>query len=564
MSDTAPKITVKFLSDWHIGSGTGRTGDVDRLVRRDRYHTPFVPGKTITGILRDACERVAHALDSDSRTTAAESETTENPTWTDWVTFLFGNHPKPGAIIPPAPAHLHISSAHLPTELRKAIANKPALQSALTFVKPGVKIDSVSGTAEDKHFRLVEMARGGISLQASYSLEGLKDATEEQMAAQALLVAGAAVVERMGSKRRRGAGRCTLSIGSFSLKQALKTLQDNSVPPAPPDSQPKPTTEAYADDSVTEKGWTTIPVTLVTQQPVIISKGTVGNVVQSLDYIPGTHLLPIVARHLGSQGVDVREAIAKSHLIITNALPSIDGRATAPTPFAWFYEKQTSNLARALGNGEKQRTYLNATNKLWGEPEDGKQRKQFRGSYITPEFVTDSTTADSKAVERVEVSLGIETHNTVDDTSQRPTSDVGGVYSYQAIPIGTKLRAELRLHPALCAQLKGEPKQWFASLHQQTHSVGVSRKDEYGNLRLEIGQPVLTKELSTSEQKSDCVDSSKTDSSELENSKVLVWLTSDLLLRNQWLQPTSRVEDLLQALTEALQLPAGSLTELPF
>ena len=29
--------------------------------------------------------------------------------------------------------------------------------------------------------------------------------------------------------------------------------------------------------------------------------------------------------------------------------------------------------------------------------------------------------------------MSVQTHNTVEDQSQRPTSDIGGVYSYEAI-----------------------------------------------------------------------------------------------------------------------------------
>lgn len=56
-------LTVEFLADWHVGEGAGRPGHVDRLVRRDPADgLPFLPAKTLTGILRDAAEAVAHGL----------------------------------------------------------------------------------------------------------------------------------------------------------------------------------------------------------------------------------------------------------------------------------------------------------------------------------------------------------------------------------------------------------------------------------------------------------------------------------------------------------------------
>ena len=54
-----PILRLEFLSDWHVGSGTGRPGNVDRLVTRDASGLPYVPAKTLTGIWRDACvERI--------------------------------------------------------------------------------------------------------------------------------------------------------------------------------------------------------------------------------------------------------------------------------------------------------------------------------------------------------------------------------------------------------------------------------------------------------------------------------------------------------------------------
>jgi CRISPR-associated protein Csx10 len=61
MTGLPPAFTVQvhMLSDWIVGTGEGRVGDVDATVRRDADGLPFVPAKTLTGIWRDACEQVA-------------------------------------------------------------------------------------------------------------------------------------------------------------------------------------------------------------------------------------------------------------------------------------------------------------------------------------------------------------------------------------------------------------------------------------------------------------------------------------------------------------------------
>lgn len=47
---------ITFHTDWHCGSGLAAGADVDALVIKDRDGLPFVPGKTIKGLLREATE----------------------------------------------------------------------------------------------------------------------------------------------------------------------------------------------------------------------------------------------------------------------------------------------------------------------------------------------------------------------------------------------------------------------------------------------------------------------------------------------------------------------------
>ena len=44
--------TIEFFSYWHCGSGLSAGADVDSLVIKDAIGMPFVPGKTIKGLIR--------------------------------------------------------------------------------------------------------------------------------------------------------------------------------------------------------------------------------------------------------------------------------------------------------------------------------------------------------------------------------------------------------------------------------------------------------------------------------------------------------------------------------
>lgn len=49
---------IEFFTDWHCGSGLAAGADVDALVVKDSEDFPFVPGKTIKGLVREAIEVV--------------------------------------------------------------------------------------------------------------------------------------------------------------------------------------------------------------------------------------------------------------------------------------------------------------------------------------------------------------------------------------------------------------------------------------------------------------------------------------------------------------------------
>lgn len=50
--------TIKFHTYWHCGSGLSKGADLDSLVVKDSNGLPFVPGKTIKGLLKEAVEDI--------------------------------------------------------------------------------------------------------------------------------------------------------------------------------------------------------------------------------------------------------------------------------------------------------------------------------------------------------------------------------------------------------------------------------------------------------------------------------------------------------------------------
>lgn len=523
-------IQLQMNSDWHIGSGAGRPGDVDRLVRRDENDLPFIPAKTLTGIWRDACERAALGLDDG---TARETG------WSAWIPFLFGDQPgqpeEEALRIPkdrlelPRPAAFSVRTARFPQSLRDAIKAQSAVKEAVTFVKPGIAIDPRSGRARNDFLRFEEMARGGATLTAECRInwDDYKwDDDNQKLAATALLLAGAKLVERIGAKRRRGAGQCKMIVlESDELNTCWNWIESLNGADPPPPPATKQSEEASPQTASEADGWACVDLLIESKAPVIVSEQAVGNLVKTLDYIPGAHLLPILRRQLKDK-FDVNRAIFSGRLIVTNATVDVAGVAGRPTPFALFHEKVGGGLK--LGRG--------VYNRLCEDAEGKPQLKGHRSGYIGASPIKDDELPAFKTVK-----LEVEPHNVVEDKFQRPTEDVGGVYSYQVIGKGATLRAQLRVRKSL---LPKDDETWFARLNGD-HTIGRSKKDDYGAVCLKAS-------------KADCEEAKH----ELKN-ELTVWLLSHLLLRDERLRPTASIHHLAKALGEKLGVEKLGVTLQP-
>ncbi|MBM3275177.1 MAG: hypothetical protein FJZ00_08480, partial [Candidatus Sericytochromatia bacterium] len=508
------KAVLRMRSDWHIGSGAGRPGDVDRLVKRDVDGLPYVPAKTLTGIWRDACERVADGLDGEIPGVAHR-----------WVAFLFGRSESRGSV--PRPATLTVRAARFPDIIREALFERPELQAALTFVKPGVAIDPESGRALDTCLRFEEMARAGSVLEADCSLQMPGD-QDQVMVAKALLLAGATLVRRLGAKRRRGAGRCDLDLQRLEFPDWLAWLEALDPLPEPP--QTRGVAGPGVDLSVTRAGgdWQVAKLEIETLGPVIVPGKTIGNVVKSLDFIPGTYFLPLLMKKLNGT-VDTRLALAHGDLVVTNATPVVADEKGRPVPFALFHEKLGGGLHKGQG-------VLNRLCERGGAFHNRAVKAHRRG------FVSSSSA--TALPDFSSLALGIDTHNTIADEVQRPTGDVGGVYSYEFIPTGTRLRTEVRVRQELVGS---KASAWWAELSGE-YRIGRAKKDDYGRVRVTASRGDHPAEAQAMSQ-------------------ITVWLLSDLLIRDDRLRPTANPGALAKALQDALgvslavrEAPSGTAT----
>lgn len=187
------KLHLDLMHYWHVGTGSGRGGHLDAVVRRDELGLPLVPGRSLKGLLRDAVCK-AHALGwyGDA----------EDPS-----TLLFGSSSQAVSEGRSVPGTLRVSDARLPSALRDAIAarsdkERGVLVSAFYREMFSTAIDEHSGVAREHSLRGIEVA---VPCELIADLEALEPATESRWAET--VRTALPLLRAVGGHRTRGYGR---------------------------------------------------------------------------------------------------------------------------------------------------------------------------------------------------------------------------------------------------------------------------------------------------------------------------------------------------------------------
>lgn len=184
----------KFLSEWHCSSGLTGTSEIDLTVIKDDEGFPYIPGRTIKGLLRDFAQNIYESSKEDK--------------WGKFIENIFGSEGD-------APGKVIFSNAVISGNLKEKILkinddkNKPAVQYIYTG-RTFTKINENTGTAEDKTLRSIEFVIPLI-LVSEWHCSG--DIVSEDIDMLKICAKG---VKRLGLNRNRGFGRCEcLSIESI-------------------------------------------------------------------------------------------------------------------------------------------------------------------------------------------------------------------------------------------------------------------------------------------------------------------------------------------------------------
>lgn len=457
-------VTATAVSDWSIRAGYGLAKAIDSAVVRDVAGLPYIPAKTLVGLLRENSERLAESFDT--------ADPSGDAVWHEWVDFLFGSQPdrggvNPAAIVAPVPAALHAESLRLidtvdGSGLAENIGVSPReLQEALTIIRRSQKVDPVTGSTVDGSLRTEERARAGQVLHGNLSVTVPDDAQESDLWPMWLLLhAATKLTDSIGGKRRRGAGEFVVKVDipSTSTWKVEDYLDDNGFRepvPHPPHGEQHGGENAVADVLDRRHRYR---VLVNTRSPIIVGPVKKGTVVTSSTFIPGGVLLGIVQRKLGLRGEDIRN----NRVVVTNAYPSPDGQESTPWPRALTRKKGTTGAM--------------LTNKFRSHTFDPKL-KPSTGSYVV--------VAGAGKVQEISVDLVSRTHVSI-EAEREPE-----LFEYRAVPAGVQFRADVLLETG--AHASPHPVAPFEA------RIGTSKKDDYGLVTVDITEEIVADPRAESE-----------------------------------------------------------------
>jgi len=176
------KYKIELLSEWHVGSGLDSGSDADALVLKDENNLPYIPGKTIKGLLRDSLSEILDV-----------GQIPKNE-----IEAIFGleaedyNTERKKA---------YFSNAELSTIEKNEITK--ALAAHLYKNIASTKIEKKTGVAARNSLRTMEVC-------IPLTLEGVIE-TEVENATE-IFVKAMKWTRYLGVNRNRGLGRCKFSI----------------------------------------------------------------------------------------------------------------------------------------------------------------------------------------------------------------------------------------------------------------------------------------------------------------------------------------------------------------
>jgi len=431
-------LTIRIHDFWHCGTGGRGSGDVDAEPVAEPCGLPYVPGKHLKGLLREAArfaaengfEAIPENLETDwfgTRTEEYDGETASR--------FL-----KSGNIV-----------------VRNAVMTDSFADAWRSCGKPGPEISGMfetirqtalkNGVALDKTLRSMRVAVPA-TLEARITVPEATSGAPDPAESLAVLCS---LVRAVGHARNDGLGRCTVSCR-----------------PAPEETGES--TAASAPEKLVSSGSTLLEIELTENVILSTSTATAGGH-ESLDHIPGSALWGIAASAvfpaLKSDAQRLHALLFSEKLRFTNAYPlhpeagDVSSGHPVPAPLSWHRPK----------DGEKIHRDLSAQSAEEAMP--GEQPVQLRSGYIAPGPAGEPAHIHPSLGHHLKTAIAPSTGNAAE----------GQLFGFSYIPAGWRFLARIEWDSELADSEPDILRQILGIFSGREIRIGRSRSAEFGGAR---------------------------------------------------------------------------------
>lgn len=191
----ATQLRLKFdiQSDWHVGSGEEGGAYADALVLKNENDLPYLPGRSIKGLLREAMSVAQDNNHNDN----------QHNTWFSEVTIdaVFGSEGDGES----TQGMLLVNSAQLSDGEQAFLVHNPQAKSHLYRIIHSTAIDHESGVAKKTSLRSIEVSIP-MTLFADITIN-----TDNSNAVNAI-ERTLPLITHLGAKRHRGLGAVFVTV----------------------------------------------------------------------------------------------------------------------------------------------------------------------------------------------------------------------------------------------------------------------------------------------------------------------------------------------------------------
>jgi len=205
------EVSVTIRGGFALCSGFGLSGVLDNTIMRDANGLPYIPGTSLKGIVREACEELSMVLghpcfskvtDEFSLLLEKKKDLNSHAEYS-LITRIFGSPFIPSAFMFHS-AYLH----RLDSETAAFVKDTAVWNESHNSINP------YTGTAKTDHLFTLEVAAGSLDLFKDYKFDfdivPRKPGEDEKLTS--LLICGLLFADRLGAGKTRGKGIIEMDI----------------------------------------------------------------------------------------------------------------------------------------------------------------------------------------------------------------------------------------------------------------------------------------------------------------------------------------------------------------